>query len=184
MQIHRDITYPIWWFCFEIKVIHLWLHLEPKPKCFSMREKWLLAWLFLLAYKWIRHDNGWEKVIVLPCSISWVEYKMSHSRMPTHCTLHAFSPQECNYGLRLKGRAHQQWCRSAAHNHQTIIFILSGVAYNYWRPTQMITNWPKCSNLCCRTKSRQRKKEKNESFHFIHEKIGDGWFFTVSRSSL
>ena len=58
-----------------------------------MREEWLLAWLFLLAYKWIRHDNGWEKVIVLPCSISWVEYKMSHSRMPTHCTLHAFSPQ-------------------------------------------------------------------------------------------
>ena len=78
--------------------------------------------------------------------------------------------QECNYGLRLKGRAHWQWCRSTAHNHQTIIFILSGVAYNYWRPTQMITNWPKCSNQCCRTKSRQKKKEKNESFHFTHEK--------------
>ena len=93
VQIHCDITYPIWWFCFEIKVIHPWLHLEPNLNVFPWERSDFWPGYFFSLTSEFDMIMAEKKVIVLPCSISWVEYKMSHSRMPTHCTLHAFSPQ-------------------------------------------------------------------------------------------
>ena len=116
VQIHREVTYPIWWLCFEIKVIHLWLHLEPKPKCFPWeRSDFWPGYFFSLT----------SEFDMIMAEKKWLFFHVRFRELNTKCRTHAcrptalFMPFHLNIILSRMTWIYTHWKWAPVHHTET-----------------------------------------------------------------